>query len=91
MELLISAMKLASLGLSDWLPAEIREDVDPQAVLLPAAEANGYVAKYGESAARQTIADGIAYARPRPNPESENPARLRLRLSAGQWVKGVRV
>jgi len=89
--LLISAMNLASLGMSDWLAAEIRDGIDPHALLLPAAQANGYIAKYGESAARQAIDDGISYARPRPNPESENPARPKLRFSGGQWVKGVRV
>ena len=89
--LLISAMKLASLGLSGWLAAETRDRIDPHALLLPAAQANGYVDKYGESAARQTIADGIAYARPRPNPDSRDSSRPRLRWSGGQWVKGVRV
>ena len=88
--LLISAMKLASLRLSDWLPAKIRDGVDPHAVLLPAAQVNGYVAKYGKPAARQTIADGIAYARPRLSPESQNPSKPRLRWSGGQWVKAIR-
>ena len=89
--LLISSMKLASLGLSDWLPAAIREGIDPYALLLPAAEANGYVAKYGEAHARQTIADGAAYARPRPNPDTQKSTNPMLRWSGGQWVKAVQV
>ncbi len=84
-------MKLASLSLSDWLPAEIREGIDPHALLLQAAQANGYIAKYGEPSATQTIADGIAYAQPRSNPDSRNRSRPRLRWSGGQWVKAVRV
>ena len=88
--LLISAMKLASLSLSEWLPPEVRGGIDPHALLLPAAQANGYVSKYGESAARQTISDGIAYARPRLSPDSQNPFKPRLRWSGGQWVKAVR-
>ncbi|MCH8898039.1 MAG: hypothetical protein IIC33_07070, partial [Chloroflexi bacterium] len=86
--LLISAMKLASVRLSDWLPTDIRDGIDPQALLLPAALANGYVAKYGESVARRTIADGMSFARPRPSPETSS--KPRLRWSGGQWVKAVR-
>jgi hypothetical protein len=89
--LLISAMKLASLRLSDWLPAELRDGMDIPALLLPAAQANRYIAKYGESVAWQTIADGIAYARPRPKPSTPNYTKPRLRWSGGQWVKAVRV
>jgi hypothetical protein len=88
--LLIAALKLASLGLSDWLPAELRERIDIPALLLPAAQANGYIAKYGESMARQTIEDGIAYGRPRPKPDLQGYRKPRLRWSAGQWVKAVR-
>ena len=88
--LLISAMKLASLSLSEWLPPEARGGIDPHALLLPAAHANGYVSKYGKSAARQTISDGIAYARPRLSPDSQNSSQPRLRWSGGQWVKAVR-
>jgi len=88
--LLISAMKLASLSLSEWLPLEVRGGIDPHALLLPAAHANGYVSKYGESAARQTISDGITYARPRLSPESQSSSKPRLRWSGGQWVKAVR-
>ena len=88
--LLISAMKLASLSLSEWLPPEVRGGIDVHALLLSAAQANGYVSKYGESAARQTIADGIAYARPRLSPDSQNSSKPRLRWSGGQWVKAVR-
>jgi hypothetical protein len=67
--LLIAAIKLQSLRLAEWLPAEIRSQIDPHRILLPAAERNGYVIKYGEQAARCTIADGMAYALPRPRPE----------------------
>jgi len=88
--LLISAMKLASLSLSEWLPPEVRGGIDPHALLLPATHANGYVSKYGESAARQTIADGIAYARPRLSPDSQHSSNPRIRWSGGQWVKAVR-
>ena len=87
--LLISAMKLASLCLSAWLPADVRASIDPHALLLPAAQANGYVAKYGETTACHTISDGIAYALPRPNPESS--LKPRLRWSGGQWVRSVTV
>jgi hypothetical protein len=83
-------MKLASLRLSDWLPEDVRAAFDPYGVLLPAATANGYIAKYGEAVARRTIADGIAYATPRVAPDSHNPSRCRLRWSGGQWVKAVR-
>ena len=55
--LLIASMKLASLSQSEWLPAEVRCKIDPLTLLLPATETNGYVAKYGELAARPTIAD----------------------------------
>jgi hypothetical protein len=88
--LLISAMKLASLRLCDWLPAELTDRINVPALLLPAAQANGYIAKYGESVARQTIADGIAYATPRPAPDPKDSSRPRLRWSGGQWVKAVR-
>ena len=88
--LLISAMKLASLSLAEWIPPELRGGIDPHALLLPAAQANGYVSKYGESAARQTISDGITYARPRLSPESQSPSKPRLRWSGGQWIKAVR-
>jgi hypothetical protein len=76
--LLITAMKLASLRLSQWLPEEARGAIDPYGALLPPARANGYVAKYGEAVARRTIADGIAYATPRAQPESWNTARPRI-------------
>ena len=89
--LLVAAIKLQSLKLSDWLPAEVRAGIDPVAILLPAASANGYVAKYGEVTARRTISDGMGYARPRPNPDFGNSPRPQLRWSGGQWVKAVRV
>jgi hypothetical protein len=68
--LLIAAMKLESLRHAEWLPAEVREGLDPYSHLLAAARANGYVAKYGETATRRTIADGIRYSVPRPKPAS---------------------
>ena len=89
--LLIASMKLASLSQSEWLPADVRGRIDPLTLLLPATETNGYITKYGKVAARQTIADGIAYARPRPNPDSRDSSRPRLRWSGGQWVNGVTV
>jgi hypothetical protein len=68
--LLIAAMKLESLRLADWLPMDIRESINPYALLMPATQSNGYWGKYGEKTVRQTIADGIGYAKPRPIPES---------------------
>jgi hypothetical protein len=68
--LLIAAMKLESLRLAEWLPTDIRESIDPYALLMPATQANGYWDKYGEKTVRQTISDGIGYAKPRPIPES---------------------
>jgi hypothetical protein len=88
--LLIAAMKLASLRLSEWLPDDVRATIDPYAALLPAAVANGYIAKYGETMAYRTIADGIAYATPRGAPDSHNPSWPRLSWSGGRWVKAVR-
>ncbi len=67
--------------------AGIRDEIDPHALLLPAAQANGYIAKYGEWAARQTIADGIAYARPRPDPASWDPSRPRVWRVRGGHLK----
>jgi hypothetical protein len=83
-------MKLAGLRLSEWLPEEARGAIDPYAALLPAAAANGYIAKYGEAMAHRTITDGIAYATPRAAPDSQNLSKPRLRWSGGQWVKAVR-
>jgi hypothetical protein len=88
--LLIAAMKLASLRISEWLPEDVRSCIDLFGALVPAAVANGYIAKYGEAVARRTIADGIAYATPRATPDSQNPSKPRLRWSGGQWVKAVR-
>jgi hypothetical protein len=87
--LLIAAMKLASLKMSEWLPEEARSAIDPYALLIPAADANGYIAKYGEAVAHRTIADGIAYATPRVAPDSRHSTQPRLRWSGGQWVKAV--
>ena len=80
-------MKLGSLGLSDWLPAETREGIDPHALLLPAAQTNGYIDKYGEWVARQTIADGIVYARSRPQPTSWNVSSPRVWRVRGGHLK----
>ena len=85
--LLISAMKLASLSLSEWLPETVRQSIDPCAVLLSSARANGYLAKFGEVATRQAIADGIAYARPRPQPESWDASRPRVWRVRGGHLK----
>jgi len=87
--LLISSMKLASLSLCEWLPEEARRCIDPYALLLPSAAANGYVAKYGEVHARQTIADGIAYASPRAKPDTNKSFNPRLRWRGGHRVDGV--
>jgi hypothetical protein len=67
--LLVAAMKLGSLKLSEWIPDNVRSAIDLFAVLLPAARENGYIRKYGEADAVRTIQDGISYATPRPPPE----------------------
>lgn len=89
--LLLAALKLGSLKQSEWLPAEVKNQIDPLAALLPAARKNGYVGKYGEEAALRTIADGVAYAKPRRRPASWEGQRIRSRWSGGQWVKSVTV
>jgi hypothetical protein len=68
-DLLIAAMKLGSLKLSEWVPANVRDAIDPYELLLPAARENGYVAKYGEADAVRVIQDGLSYATPRPAPD----------------------
>jgi hypothetical protein len=68
--LLIAAIKLQSLRLAEWLPESVRDGIDLYAILLPAAMKNGYVKKYGEAKARETIADGVSYALPRARPNS---------------------
>ena len=83
-------MKLGSLRLSNWLPGQVRDGIDIYALLLAAAQANGYVTKYGAESARQTIAGGIDFARPRLNPDTQNCSKPRLRWSGGQWVRAVR-
>jgi hypothetical protein len=89
-DLLIAAMKLGSLQQSAWLPEDVRANIDPCALLLPAAEANGYVEKYGEADAMRAIGDGVSYATPRPDPNALSPSRPQLRWSGGQWVKAVK-
>lgn len=89
--LLLAALKLGSLAQSDWLPAEVRAKIDPVAALLPAAQRNGYVAKYGEGVARRTIADGVAYSEPRPRPGSWDSRGAQRIWSGGQWVRSVTV
>ena len=89
--LLLAALKLGSLKQSEWLPAEVRNNIDPLDALLSAACQNGYVEKYGEATARRTIADGVAYARPRPEPASWNSRAAKRIWSGGQWVKSVTV
>jgi hypothetical protein len=76
-DLLIAAMKLGSLQQSTWLPEDVRANIDPCALLLFAARANGYVEKYGEADALCTIQDGLAYATPRPAPDKGSPSSLR--------------
>ena len=71
--LLNEAIALHSLTLSTWVPDNIRNGMDPQALLLPAAIANGYVSDRGEAEARRTIADGLKYAKPRPVPAHRDP------------------
>jgi hypothetical protein len=85
--LLISAIKLASLRLSEWLPPAARQTIDPYSILLPAAQSNGYISKYGEDVARRTIADGIAYATPRPEPEEWDPGRQPSRGNSHQLIQ----
>ena len=89
--LLLAALKLGSLKQSEWLPAEVRNNIDPLDALLSAACQNGYVEKYGEATARRTIADGVAYARQRPEPASWNSRAAKRIWSGGQWVKSVTV
>jgi hypothetical protein len=67
--LLIAAIKLESLRQSLWIPAEVRQAIDPPGLLLKAAEENGYISRYGEATARRVISDGRSYATPRPAPE----------------------
>lgn len=85
--LLLAALKLGSLKRSEWLPAEVRNRIDPSAALLPAARQNGYVDKYGEETAQRTIADGVAYARPREIPRNWYHGIIHRLWSGGQWVK----
>ena len=66
--LLKGAISLYSLTMSPWLSENLRSCIDPQAILLPAAVANGYVGDTSEVHARRTIANGQKYARPRPEP-----------------------
>ena len=89
--LLVAAIKLQSLKLSDWLHVEVRDRIDPVAILLPPASTKGYIAKYGEISARRTISDGMGYALPRLNPESRDSLKPTLRWSGRQWVRDVRV
>ena len=89
--LLLAALKLESLKRSEWLPAQVRGNIDPLGLLLPAVQRNGYVEKYGEEAARRTIADGVAYASPRPEPGSWDSRPVKHSWSGGQWVKGVSI
>jgi hypothetical protein len=87
-DLLVAAMKLGSLKLSQWLPANVRAAIDPYAVLLPAARENGYVGKYGETDAVRTIQDGISYATPRPVPDKwSDPSQPRAWRVKGGYLK----
>mgnify|MGYP000445162653 CR=1 FL=1 len=89
--LLLAALKLGSLKQSEWLSAQVRNSIDPLESLLTAAHRNGYVEKYGEEAARRTIADGVAYSKSRQKPSSWNSSGGRRTWSGGQWVKSVTV
>jgi len=89
--LLLAALKLGSLKQSEWLPVQVRNNLDPLGSLLTAAHRNGYVEKYGEEAARRTIADGVAYSKSRQKPSSWNSSGGRRTWSGGQWVKSVTV
>jgi len=89
--LLLAALKLESLKQSGWLPTQVRDSIDPLGLLLPAVQRNGYVEKYGEAAARRTIADGVAYASPRPEPGSWNNKAAKHIWSRGERVKSVAV
>lgn len=64
-----AALRLASVAAADWLTddaAGLLADLDGQ--LLAAAAASGYLADYGEDAARRTIASGLALATPADRP-----------------------
>ena len=89
-ELLLAALKLGSLRQSEWLPTEVRMGIDPIGALIPAANRNGYIGKYGEDIARRTIFDGVAYSKPRPIP-SKWDNRIGITWSGGQWVRSVSV
>jgi AAA domain len=66
--LMTVAAKLESLRQSDWLSPAARAGIDPYAVALDAATANGYVADYGVEDARRAITWGIGVAEPRAEP-----------------------
>ena len=64
--------------------------IDPIGALIPAANRNGYIGKYGEDIARRTIFDGVAYSKPRPIPIKWDN-RIGNTWSGGQWVRSVSV
>jgi hypothetical protein len=66
--LLVVAARMESLRLSEWLAPQARDGIDPYAVALEAAQANGYLAEYGQEDTRRAIAWGINVAEPRPMP-----------------------
>jgi hypothetical protein len=76
-----AALRLASVAAADWLTddaAGLLVDLGGQ--LLAAAAASGYVADYGEDAARRVIASGLALATPADRPV------LAVHFSAGDQV-----
>jgi hypothetical protein len=87
-DLLVAAMKLGSLKQSEWLPENVRDAIDPYAVLLPAARENGYIGKYGEADAIRTIRDGLSYATPRSAPDKwHNQTQPRVWRVKGGYLK----
>lgn len=66
--LLTVARRLESLRLSPWLDAEARAGIDVAALVLGAAERNGYVQKYGQADTMRAISWGTGVAEARPMP-----------------------
>jgi hypothetical protein len=76
-----SALKLGSLGGASWLTSEGAALLaEAEAQLLEAAQANGYVADYGETDAVRTIDAGLAIGE--RNPRQEPVWRQRLPLAS---------
>jgi hypothetical protein len=74
--LLAAARRLESLRLSPWLDPEARADIDVRALVLDAAERNGYLAKYGQEDTMRAVSWGIGVAEVRPMPPNwEGPLK----------------